>query len=68
MSPDSRTAEFTLNSKTVSKALGTHTVIACLQVFSNWINAEPMECPAPTARRRTLRKDKFILRVTWNAW
>lgn len=33
--------------KTISKGLGRKTVIACLQVFSNWINAEQKECLTP---------------------
>lgn len=58
--------QITLCSKTISKALGTHTVIACLQVFSNWINAEPKECLLPGSEERWGKTNSF-LRVTWDS-
>lgn len=39
--------QITFSGKTISKGLGLETVIACLQVFSNWINAEQKECLLP---------------------
>lgn len=39
--------QITFSCKTISKGLGLETVIACLQVFSNWINAEQKECLLP---------------------
>lgn len=56
----------TFGYKTISKALGTQTVIACLQVFSNWINAEPKECLLPGSQKHWGKTNSFR-RVTWNA-